>query len=348
MAGYSEALELLKTRPRSWLITGVAGFIGSHLLETLLGLGQSVTGLDNFSTGNRANLDVVKSRLPGSAWEKFRFIEGSICDPSRCVEAVSGVDYVLHEAAFVSVPLSLENPAACNRTNVEGFANVLAAARDAGVKRIVYASSSAVYGDDATMPKTEDKISAPLSPYAASKRQNEIQARDFPRGAIGLRYFNIFGPRQDPAGGYAAVIPKWITTLAKNEPCFINGDGGITRDFCHVKNVVQANLLAVTTENDRALGEAFNVAYGRTTTLLELHGLIAAKLRARGLPIPAESPVYHPPRPGDILHSGADITKIRRELGFEPAVSLNEGLEDTIDWYLAHAELDYLHALRGS
>lgn len=338
MPRYPETIELLKTRPRKWLITGVAGFIGSHLLETLLELGQDVTGLDDFSTGNRANLEAVKSRVPESAWEKFRFIEGSICDPSRCAEAVRGVDCVLHEAAFVSVPLSLENPAACNRANIDGFANILAAARDAGVKRLVYASSSAVYGDDTTMPKTEEKIGAPLSPYAASKRQNEIQARDFPRGdgrgAIGLRYFNIFGPRQNPAGGYAAVIPKWITTLAKSEPCFINGDGGITRDFCHVKNVVQANLLAATTENEAALGEVFNVAQGCAATLIELHEIIAAKLRAHGLPIPPESPVYHPPRPGDIVHSGADTSKIRGALGYEPTVNLDTGLEDTIDWYL--------------
>lgn len=338
MAGYPEAIELLKTRPRSWLITGVAGFIGSHLLNALLDLGQRVAGLDDLSTGRRANLEVVKSRVPESAWEKFRFIEGSICDPACCAEAVRGADYVLHGAAFVSVPLSLENPVACNRVNVDGFANILSAAREAGVKRIVYASSSAVYGDDEAMPKTEGKIGKPLSPYAASKRQNEIQARDFPhsggRGAIGLRYFNIFGPRQDPAGGYAAVIPKWITTLAKNEPCFINGDGGITRDFCHVSNVVQANLLAATTGNEAAVGGVFNVAQGRTTTLRELHELIAAKLRAHGLPIPPESPVYHPPRPGDIVHSGADISKIRRELGFDPAVNLDIGLEGTVEWYL--------------
>lgn len=341
MSSFTQALDSLKAQPRKWLVTGVVGFIGSHLLEALLGLGQEVIGLDDFSTGTRANLDEVKSRVPESAWGNFRFIEGSICDPALCREAVRGADYVLHEAGFVSVPLSIEDPAACNRTNVDGFVNILAAARAAGVKRLVYASSSAVYGDDETMPKVEEKIGKPLSPYAASKLANEIEAgislRDHGFGAVGLRYFNIFGPRQNPEGGYAAVIPKWITSLAKNEACFINGDGGITRDFCHVKNVVQANILAAVTENERALGGVFNVAYGQRTTLLELHSLIASKLRARNLPVPAESPVYHAARPGDIIHSGADISKIRRELGYEPAVGLDAGLEDTVEWYLANS-----------
>ena len=341
MTNHPQTLDSLKTWPRTWLITGVAGFIGSHLLEVLLGLGQTVTGLDDFSTGSRANLDEVKSRVPESAWKKFRFIEGSICDPASCHEASAGADYVLHEAGFISVPLSIEDPVACNRTNVDGFLNMLVAARDAGVKRFVYASSSAVYGDDENMPKVEDKIGRPLSPYGATKWINEIYAHIFRQnygfGIAGLRYFNIFGPRQNPTGGYAAVIPKWITSLAKNEACFINGDGGITRDFCHVKNVVQANILAATTENEQAIGGIFNVAYGRRTTLLELHSLIASKLRARNLPVPADSPVYHAPRPGDIIHSGADISKIRRDLGYEPAVNLETGLEDTVDWYLANS-----------
>ena len=341
MAVYSQTLDTLKSQPRSWLITGAAGFIGSHLLEALLNLGQHVTALDDLSTGSRANLDAVKARVPETAWSKFRLIEGSICNPAACREAMRAADYVLHQAAFISVPLSLENPAECHRVNIDGFAQILAAARDTGVKRVVYASSSAVYGDDETMPKTEEKIGAPLSPYAASKRMNELQAlavaREHGPRAIGLRYFNIFGPRQNPEGGYAAVIPKWITTLAQNHPCFINGSGDISRDFCHVKNVVQANLLAATAENTIAPGESFNVAAGRTTTLLELHSLIAASLHKRGLPIPPESPIYHPPRPGDIIHSGADISKIRRELGYEPAVNLENGLADTVDWYLRNS-----------
>ena len=340
MSSFTQALESLKTQPRTWLITGVAGFIGSHLLEALLELGQNVTGLDDFSTGSRANLEEVKSRVGDAAWRKFQFIEGSIHDLSICREAVCGADYVLNEAGFVSVPLSLEDPVACNRTNVDGFVNMLVAAREAGVKRFVYASSSAVYGDDETMPKVEEKIGRPLSPYGASKWINEIYAGifrlNFGFGVVGLRYFNIFGPRQNPEGGYAAVIPKWITSLAKNEACFINGDAGITRDFCHIKNVIQANILAAVTENKQALGGVFNVAYGQRTMLLELHKHIASKLAARRLPVPPESPVYHAPRPGDIIHSGADVSRIHKELGYEPAVSLDEGLEDTIDWYLTH------------
>jgi UDP-N-acetylglucosamine/UDP-N-acetylgalactosamine 4-epimerase len=341
MSKYAHTLDLLRLQPRTWLVTGVAGFIGSHLLEALLKLGQRVVGLDDFSTGSRKNLDEVQSLAGGNAWKNFRPIEGSICDLQLCREAVRGADFVLHEAGFVSVPLSIEDPVACNRTNVDGFVNMLVAAREAGVKGFVYASSSAVYGDDAAMPKVEEKIGAPLSPYGASKWIDEIYAGVFHKnhgfGAVGLRYFNIFGPRQNPDGGYAAVIPKWITTLAKNEPCFINGDGGITRDFCHIDNVVQANILAATAEGAATAGQVYNVAYGLRSTLLELHDFIAAKLTARNLPVPLESPVYHPFRAGDILHSGADVSKIRREIGYDPAVNLDAGLENTIDWYLANS-----------
>jgi UDP-N-acetylglucosamine 4-epimerase len=340
MPGYAETVDLLKKQPGTWLITGVAGFIGSHLLESLLGFGQSVTGVDDFSTGSRMNLEEVQARLPADAWKRFRFIEGNIADPALCREAAGGVDYVLNEAGFVSVPLSLEDPVACNRTNVDGFLNMLVAARDAGARRFVYASSSAVYGDDETMPKVEEKIGNPLSPYGASKWINEIYARIFHLnygfGVVGLRYFNIFGPRQNPAGGYAAVIPRWITSLAKNEACFINGEGGITRDFCHVSNVVQANILAVVAQDRQVAGQVYNVACGKRFALLELHGIIASKLLKRNLPVPSQSPLYNPPRAGDILHSGADISKIRRDLGYEPGVSLAEGLEDTIEWYLAN------------
>lgn len=341
MSSYTDAVESLKTQPRAWLVTGAAGFIGSHLVETLLALGQGVTGLDDFSSGSRKNLEVVQSIVGADAWRRFRFVEGSVSDAACCRDAVKGADYVLHEAGFVSVPLSVDDPAACNRTNVDGFLNMLVTARDAGVKRFVYASSSAVYGDDETMPKVEEKIGQPLSPYAASKWMNEIYAGVFAKnygfGAVGLRYFNIFGPRQNPEGGYAAVIPKWITSLAKNEPCFINGDRGITRDFCHVSNVVQANILAATSQNPAVPGQAYNVAYGKRSTLLELHDVIATKLVARKLTIPVDSPVMHPPRQGDIVHSGADVSKIRRDLGYEPEKGLEQGLEDTIDWYLARS-----------
>lgn len=340
MTNYARTLDALKSQPHTWLVTGVAGFIGSHLLEALLKLGQRVTGLDDFSTGSRENLDEVKSRTQESDWKNFRFIEGSVRDLQLCREAARGVGRALHEAGFISVPLSVEEPLACNATNVDGFVNLLVAARDAGVKRFVYASSSAVYGDDETMPKAEEKLGNPLSPYGASKRIDEIYAdvfyKNYGFGAVGLRYFNVFGPRQNPTGGYAAVIPKWITSLAQNEPCFINGDGGISRDFCYIDNVVQANILAAATERGEAAGQVFNVAYGRCSTLLELHELLASKLAARNRPVPPESPVYHAFRPGDILHSGADISKIRRELGYEPEVNLDAGLENTIDWYLAH------------
>jgi UDP-N-acetylglucosamine/UDP-N-acetylgalactosamine 4-epimerase len=339
MTKYSRTLDLLRAQPRTWLITGVAGFIGSHLLEALLKLGQRVVGIDDFSTGSRKNLDEVQSLTGTDLWNNFHLLKGSVCDLELCRKAVHGADLVLHEAGFVSVPQSIEDPVACNRTNVDGFVNMLTAAREAGVQRFVYASSSAVYGDDATMPKAEEKTGAPLSPYGASKWIDEIYAGVFFKnhgfGAIGLRYFNIFGPRQNPAGGYAAVIPKWITSLAKNEPCVINGDGGITRDFCHIDNVVQANILAALSSGE-AGGQVFNVAYGARSTLLELHSLIAQKLTAWNLPVPPESPVYHAFRAGDILHSGADISKIRRELGYEPSVDLDAGLENTIGWYLAN------------
>jgi UDP-N-acetylglucosamine/UDP-N-acetylgalactosamine 4-epimerase len=339
MDHYLQTLDSLRAQPRSWLVTGVAGFIGSHLLETLLRLGQRVTGVDDFSSGSRANLDEVKGLVPGDAWSNFRFIEGSVADIAACREAVRGTDYVLNQAGFVSVPLSMEDPVRCNQTNVDGFLNILTASHEAGVKRLVYASSSAVYGDDDATTKTEEKIGSPLSPYAASKWMNEIYAGVFRQAygfdAIGLRYFNIFGPRQNPKGGYAAVIPVWITTLAKGRPCFINGSGGITRDFCHVRNVVQANILAALASPAQSPeARVYNVAYGRSFTLLELHMLIADKLAARKIAVPAESPLYHPPRAGDIIHSAADTSKIRAELDFTPAVSLEEGLEDTVDWYL--------------
>lgn len=340
MSKYAHALDSLKSQPRTWLITGVAGFIGSHLLEALLKLGQRVTGLDDFSTGSKNNLTEVQWLVGAGAWKNFRLVEGSVCDLPLCREAVRSADFVLHQAGFVSVPQSIEDPLACNRTNVDGFVNMLVAAHAAGVQGFVYASSSAVYGDDATMPKVEEKIGAPLSPYGASKWIDEIYAAVFQKthtfGTTGLRYFNIFGPRQNPGGGYAAVIPKWITTLAKNEPCVINGDGGITRDFCHVENVVQANILAATA-NDRTAAKVYNVAFGQRSTLLELHGFIAGKLKGRNLPLPPESPVYEAFRPGDILHSGADISKIRSELGYEPSVDLDAGLKNTVGWYLANS-----------
>ena len=329
----SRLLATLTGRPERWLVTGAAGFIGSHLSEALLKAGQSVVALDDFSTGSRRNLDEIRAHVTPEQWARFTLIEGSVCDAALGRRACTGVARVLHEAGFISVPLSIEDPLACNATNVDGFLNMLVAARDAGVRQFVYASSSAVYGDDEGLPKVEERIGKPLSPYGTSKLMDELYAdvftKNYPHpGIVGLRYFNVFGPRQNPKGGYAAVIPKWIGALVGGEPCAINGDGTITRDFCHVDNVVQANLLAATTDNARAFGKVYNVALGARTTLNELYDLIAGKLGKS-----ATRPLYLPPRAGDILHSEACIAKIRCDLGYEPTVTVDEGLTETTRWY---------------
>jgi UDP-N-acetylglucosamine 4-epimerase len=336
MTAYPLLQQQLRAAPRAWLITGVAGFIGSHLLEALLRLGQRVVGLDNFATGTRGNLDDVRRSVGEKAWTQFSFREGSVADLAACREASAGVDYVLHHAGFVSVPLSIENPLACHETNVTGSLNVLVAARDRRVRRVVYASSSAVYGDDPGQPNIEQQIGRPLSPYGASKLIGEIYARQFQQHfgveAIGLRYFNIFGPRQNPAGGYAAVIPLWITALLRGEVCRINGDGAITRDFCPIGDVVQANLLAATAPRGDAIGEVFNVALGARTTLDGLYALIAERVsKLSGRAVPAVE--YGPARSGDIRHSGADISQIVRELGFAPEAGVAAGLDETVRWY---------------
>jgi UDP-N-acetylglucosamine 4-epimerase len=327
----------IRRAPRTWLVTGVAGFIGSNLLETLLRLEQRVVGLDNFATGKRPNLDQVRALVSPEQWSQFTFIEGDIIDVEVCRRACTGVDVVLHQAALGSVPRSLENPLATHAANVTGFLNMLVAARDAAVARFVYASSSAVYGDAPELPKTEARIGRPLSPYAASKWINEIYADTFARvyglQTVGLRYFNVFGPRQDPEGPYAAVIPQWIAALLRRQPVFINGDGETSRDFCHVENVVQANLLAATTPNTAALNQVFNIALGRRTTLNELFALIQNGLRRRDPALPETQPVYRDFRPGDVRHSLADITKARRLLGYEPTCNVEEGLERALDWY---------------
>jgi UDP-N-acetylglucosamine 4-epimerase len=327
----------IRRAPRTWLVTGVAGFIGSNLLETLLRLEQRVVGLDNFATGKRPNLDQVRALVSPEQWSQFTFIEGDIVDVQVCRRACTGVDVVLHQAALGSVPRSLENPLATHAANVTGFLNMLVAARDAAVARFVYASSSAVYGDAPELPKTEARIGRPLSPYAASKWINEIYADTFARvyglQTVGLRYFNVFGPRQDPEGPYAAVIPQWIAALLRRQPVFINGDGETSRDFCHVENVVQANLLAATTPNTAALNQVFNIALGRRTTLNELFALIQNGLRRRDPALPETQPVYRDFRPGDVRHSLADITKARRLLGYEPTCNVEEGLERALDWY---------------
>jgi len=342
MRAIAKLTEQLHLQPRNWLITGVAGFIGSNLLETLLKLDQRVCGLDNLATGHRQNLDEVCQLVSASQWQRFEFIEGSITDPAVCARACKSADVVLHQAALGSVPYSIEHPDETYAANVTGFSNILTAARDAKAKRVVYASSSAVYGDDPTLPKVESKIGKPLSPYAATKRTNEVIAADFANQhgteSIGLRYFNVFGPRQDPNGAYAAVIPKWIDALLRREVVHINGDGETSRDFCHVDNVVQANLLAATTENPQAVNQVYNIALGQRTTLNELFAHLQSSLRRRNPALPETKPIHGPERAGDIRHSLADISKARQLLGFSPTVNVADGLERAMDWYCASAK----------
>jgi UDP-N-acetylglucosamine 4-epimerase len=335
MKPYLRTLEELKAEPRRWLVTGVAGFIGSHLLETLLQLEQEVVGLDNFSTGSPHNLEEVRERVGEEMWKRFDCREGTVADIGLCREASNKVDYVLHQAGFVSVPLSTEDPVACHDTNVTGTLNVLIASRDNRVRRVVYASSSAVYGNDERIPNEESHLGEPLSPFAATKRMGELYASQFLRHygleTIGLRYFNVFGPRQNPIGGYAAVVPQWIDTLIRGKRCRIHGDGSNTRDFCHVSDIVQANLLAATSRERNAPGRVFNVAHGRRTTLNELYRLIREAL-AR-LEFEVGDPEYAEPRRGDIPHSSADITAITKSLGFVPSMTVEEALQDTVRWY---------------
>jgi UDP-N-acetylglucosamine 4-epimerase len=339
MSAYAATLDRLKAQPRKWLVTGCAGFIGSHLVEALLRHGQRVVGLDNFETGFAQNIDAALVNGGTGASDRFQFLNGDVADLTTCRAACAGVDAILHGAGFISVPESIEKPLECHATNVTGTLNMMIAARDSGVKNVVYASSAAVYGDDATMPQREDRIGRPMSPYGASKYMDELYAnqcaRHYGLTAIGLRYFNVFGPRQNPKGGYAAVVPNWIATLVEGGVCTVNGDGTQTRDFCHVANVVQANILAATTERPDAAGAVYNVALGGSTTLLELHQLIREHLLALKPDANPAPPQHGPARPGDIWHSSADISKIRAELGFEPEVSVDEGLRETVRWYAA-------------
>jgi UDP-N-acetylglucosamine/UDP-N-acetylgalactosamine 4-epimerase len=337
MDRYKAVVAKLRQNPRTWLVTGVAGFIGSQLLECLLSLGQSVIGLDNFSTGHPKNVDEALER--GAVDARFRLIYGDTRELSVCQEACKGVDVVLHHAALASVPESIADPLACHTANVDGFANLLVAARDAKVQRFIYASSSAVYGDDPASPKREERIGAPLSPYAATKVVNEIYAAVFQRvyglQTVGLRYFNVFGRRQDTQGAYAAVIPRWVSTLAANNPCVIMGDGETTRDFFHVDDVVQANLLAASSEGQSETGQVYNVAGGKPTTLNQLYAIIRAKIVER-LNLTPPDAVYADFRPGDIRYSVADISKISRDLGYTPGRTVTEGIDEAINWYLAN------------
>jgi UDP-N-acetylglucosamine 4-epimerase len=324
--------------PRAWLVTGVAGFIGSNLLEALLRLGQRVVGLDNFATGHQHNLDQVQAAVGAAAWSRFRFIEGDIRSLETCRDACAGIDVVLHEAALGSVPRSIDDPITSHETNVSGFLNMLVAARDAKVKRFVYAASSAAYGDWPGLPKVEDQIGRPLSPYGAGKYMNELYADVFGRcyglETIGLRYFNVFGPRQDPEGAYAAVIPKWVASMVRNEPVYINGDGETARDFCYIENVIQANLLSGTTDNPEAVHQVYNVAVGDSTTLNQLHARLAELLRRHDASFAADAPHYRDFRAGDVRYSRADISKIQGRIGYLPTHDVHQGLERAIDWYV--------------
>lgn len=328
----------LKAEPKKWLITGVAGFIGSNLLEYLLRHDQSVVGLDDFSTGHQHNLHQVKQLVSDEQWQRFQFQQGSILDLEVCRRVVDGTDYVLHQAALGSVPRSIEEPLQAHNANLTGFLNILIAARDAEVRRFVYAASSSTYGDHPGLPKVEDQIGRPLSPYALTKYANELYAEVFALNygfkCIGLRYFNVFGPRQDPDGAYAAVIPKWVAAMIKGDTVRINGDGETSRDFCFVDNAVQANVLAALAPEDKA-DEVYNVAVGERTTLNELFEAIRAGLQVQGHAY-GKSPEYGPFRQGDVRHSQADISKARNGLGYEPEFDIKRGLSNAVPWYLAN------------
>jgi UDP-N-acetylglucosamine 4-epimerase len=338
MTPYEQLRQQLVREPRIWLITGVAGFIGSNVLETLLKLDQRVVGLDNFATGYQRNLDEVQGLVGPDQWARFHFIEGDIRNLDDCGRACHGVDYVLHQAALGSVPRSIQDPITTNAANVTGFVNILVAARDGKAKNFIYAASSSTYGDHPGLPKMEDAIGKPLSPYAVTKYVNELYAEIFARcyrfNAIGLRYFNVFGPRQDPDGAYAAVIPKWTAALIKGEDVFINGDGETSRDFCFVDNAVQANLLAATTQNPEALNQVYNVAVGECTTLNELYAELRRLLGPRYPHLEGAKPVYRDFRAGDVRHSLADISKAAARLGYAPTHRIGQGLELAMPWYI--------------
>lgn len=336
MTPYESLLRTLPEAPYTWLITGVAGFIGSNLLETLLKLDQRVVGLDNFATGHQRNLDEVQGLVSQEQWERFTFITGDIRNLDECHQACRGVDYVLHQAALGSVPRSINDPITTNSTNIDGFLNMLVAARDAQVKSFTYAASSSTYGDHPGLPKIEDVIGKPLSPYAVTKYVNELYAEVFARAygftTIGLRYFNVFGKRQDPNGAYAAVIPKWAAAMIKGEKIIINGDGETSRDFCFIENAVQANLLAATA-NDSAKNQVYNVAVGDQTTLNELFTYLKECVNRNGFSYSLTA-AHGDFRQGDVRHSLADISKAKALIGYEPAWRIRQGLESAIDWYI--------------
>ncbi|GAA5632046.1 UDP-N-acetylglucosamine 4-epimerase [Acinetobacter calcoaceticus] len=337
MSQYQIVCEQLKQSPKTWLITGVAGFIGSNLLETLLKLNQKVIGLDNFATGHQYNLDEVQSLVTSEQWLNFSFIQGDIRNLEDCQKACFEVDYVLHQAALGSVPRSIVDPITTNAANITGFLNMLVAARDAQVKSFTYAASSSTYGDHPALPKVEENIGNPLSPYAVTKYVNELYADVFARTydfkCIGLRYFNVFGKRQDPNGAYAAVIPKWTAAMIQNEDVFINGDGETSRDFCFIENTVQANILAATTTNDEAKNQVYNVAVGDRTTLNDLFNAIKNALGENEIEY-VKKPIYREFRKGDVRHSQASVEKIETLLGYNAQYVISQGVDLAMKWYV--------------
>ncbi|MGZ3723576.1 MAG: SDR family oxidoreductase [Bdellovibrionales bacterium] len=341
MTRLTQVSSELKAKPRHWLLTGAAGFIGSNLLEHLLSLDQHVVGMDNFATGFQHNLDDVKTKVSAEQWSRFKFYQADICNLESCMMAAEGADIVLHHAALGSVPRSINNPIATNQTNVSGFINVMVAAKDKNVRRIVFASSSSVYGDNPDLPKVEERVGRPLSPYAASKVADELYGMVFGQTygleVIGLRYFNVFGARQTPNGPYAAVIPKWVNAMLKGETLTVFGDGETSRDFCYVKNVLQMNLLAATTTRPEALNRIYNTAFNARTSLNQLLIYIEERLRQRVPNMPKVNCVYNPARPGDIHHSQAAIALAQSLLGYEPQFDICAGLNEAIEWYAAQA-----------
>jgi len=342
MTKYEQLKEHLKGNQKTWLITGVAGFIGSNLLENLLILNQKVVGLDNFDTGYQYNIDqAIEDANKASGKDlrnNFKFINGDIRELGDCKQACSGVDYVLHQAALGSVPRSIEDPINTNRANINGFLNMLVASKDANVKRFVYAASSSTYGDHPDLPKVEGKIGNPLSPYAVTKVVNELYAQVFAKTygfkTIGLRYFNIFGKRQDPNGAYAAVIPKWVAAILNREDVFINGDGETSRDFCYIDNTVQINLLAATTEDDDAIDQVYNTALNDRTSLNKLYQMIEERLIQRTQGLKKKEPIYKDFRAGDVRHSQANIDKAINLLKYQPKYKIEQGMDEAIDWYV--------------
>ncbi|MBF0230828.1 MAG: Vi polysaccharide biosynthesis UDP-N-acetylglucosaminuronic acid C-4 epimerase TviC [Desulfamplus sp.] len=337
---YTDICKRIEKEPAHWLITGAAGFIGSNLVEALLSLNQKVTGLDNFSTGFQHNLDEVKDSVTAKQWKNFLFIKGDIRDIETCTSACQNQDYVLHQAALGSVPRSISDPLNTHANNITGHLNMLVAARDASVKRFVYAASSSTYGDHPDLPKVEDKIGRPLSPYAVTKYVNELYADVFSRvyglENIGLRYFNVFGKRQNPHGAYAAVIPLWFSSLIKGEPVYINGDGETSRDFCYIDNCIQANILAALVQDKSAVNQVYNVAFGERTTLNKLFQMIRERVALKYPDAIKIEPQYRDFRKGDVRHSLANISKSSILLGYKPIFSVSKGLDEATKWYIDH------------